>query len=330
MLVVLRIFAAIILLFVIVILGLWMFLPREPADLRTKFDPRKFGEGVQVYFESIESRFDDITPGVEKRVEWADGGYERRTPYSIVYIHGFSATSEEIRPVPDKIADALGANLVYTRLAGHGRSGAAMSDASVAAWMLDVAEALAAGRAVGEKVIVISTSTGGTLAAAAALDADLSEDIAGMIFVSPNFAVNDPMAFMLGWPGLRVWAPWLIGEERAFEPRTDSHAKYWTHRYPTEALAPMGALLKEVQALDFSGVDLPALFWFSENDTVVSPDATEDMMRRWGGDVSVERVSVGPSDDPNSHVVAGDILSPEQTERTVEGMLSWLAEQGVK
>jgi len=115
----------------VAVIAFWLFGPREKVDLTADFDPRKFGEGVQVYFESVESGFDDITPGVEKRVIWQDGFKEQRTPVSILYVHGFSATSEEIRPVPDRLADALGANLVYTRLTGHGRGGDAMAEATV-------------------------------------------------------------------------------------------------------------------------------------------------------------------------------------------------------
>ncbi|CAN0582233.1 unnamed protein product, partial [Ectocarpus sp. 12 AP-2014] len=165
----------------------WALAPREPVALRADFEPRRFGEGVQVYFESVESAFDDITPGVEKRVVWADGFYERRTPVSVVYIHGFTATSEEIRPVPDRVAGALGANLFFTRLAGHGRPGDALRDVTAVDWVADTAEALAAGRAVGDKVVIIATSTGGTLAALAALEPEMFKDVAALILVSPNF-----------------------------------------------------------------------------------------------------------------------------------------------
>ena len=95
---------------IVIAIGMWWFGPYEDNDLSADFESRKFGEGVQVYFESIESRFKDITPGSEKRVIWT-GQRETRTPYSVVYLHGYSATSEEIRPVPDLIAKALGATL---------------------------------------------------------------------------------------------------------------------------------------------------------------------------------------------------------------------------
>ena len=70
----------------------WAFGPYEDTTLEASFEPRRFGEGVQVYFESIESRHRDIVPGTEKRVIWA-GRQETRTPLSLLYVHGFAATS---------------------------------------------------------------------------------------------------------------------------------------------------------------------------------------------------------------------------------------------
>lgn len=308
----------------------WWFGPYEEVDLVAEFDPRKFGEGVQVYFESIESGFSDMVPGVEKRVIWAPGGYERRTPYSVVYLHGFSATSEEIRPVPDRIAQALGANLVFTRLQGHGRGSAAMTEGTASGWMRDAAEALAAGRAVGEKVIVLSTSTGGTLAAAAALDPEMSAEVVAIIFVSPNFGVNDPLAFVPTLPGARYWLPFVMdGERDASSPDPEKNT-YWTTRYSWSALVPMATLVKTVVALDFGQARVPALFWFSPDDRVVRPDLTREVARRWGGPAETRTVAMGPGDDPSSHVIAGDIMSPGQTDIAVAGMLAWLQEQGIE
>ncbi|TMV09583.1 alpha/beta hydrolase [Ruegeria sediminis] len=309
---------------------LWWFGPYEEVDLNPTFEPRRFGEGVQVYFESIESRFDDIVPGVEKRVIWQPGAKEQRTPYSVLYLHGFSATSEEIRPVPDRVAEALGANLVFTRLQGHGRGGAAMAEGTASGWMRDTAEGLAAARAVGERVVVIATSTGATLAAAAALDPDLAENVAAVVLVSPNFGVNARGAWLPTLPGARYWLPLVMGDERDVSGADPAKDTYWTSRYPWEAIVPMSALVRAVMRLDFSEARVPVLFWFSEEDQVVRPDRTHRVAEEWGGPAAVRLVTMGPMDDPSAHVVAGDIYSPGQTDAAVSGILAWLKEQGIE
>ncbi|MEX0350213.1 MAG: alpha/beta hydrolase [Paracoccaceae bacterium] len=320
-----------ILLFLLVAAGaLWAFGPYEQVDLKARFDPRKFGEGVQVYFESVESLHDDITEGTEKRAIWQPGMKEQRTPYSVLYLHGFSASSEEIRPVPDKVAEALGTNLVYTRLRGHGRGSAGFADGNATAWMQDVAEGLAAARATGDKVVVIATSTGATLAVAAALDPDLSQNVAAMVLVSPNFGINDPMAWVLTLPAVRYWVPLVIGSERSFEPRNEGQRKYWTTTYGWPPVLSMAALVKKVMTLDVTQANVPVLFLFSDDDRVVRSDLTREVAGRWGGPAKIETVTMGEGDDPNAHVIAGDIMSPGQTGRAVATILGWLQTKGVK
>ncbi len=315
----------------IVVGGLvYWFGPREEVNLVPVFDDRRFGEGVQVYFESTESAFDDIVPGVEKRVIWQDGFKEQRTPYSVLYVHGFSASSEEIRPVPDRVAEALGANLVYTRLQGHGRDGEAMAEGTASGWMRDMAEGVAAARAVGDKVVILSTSTGGTLAAAAALNPDLSEDVVAMVFVSPNFGVNTAVAWMPSLPWARTWLPMVLGHERDGTSPDPEKNKYWSTVYPWEAVVPMSVLVDTVYGLDFSGASVPALFWFSDDDQVVRPERTHLVARSWGGPSEVTLVTMGPGDDPHSHVVAGRLMSPGQTDAAVTGILEWLKGLGVE
>lgn len=309
---------------------LWTLGPYEPAELTARFDPARFGAGVETYFKAAESRYDDITPGVEKRVIRAPGHEGRRSPVAVLYLHGFSATSEEIRPVPDRVAKALGANLVYTRLSGHGRGGAALAQASVADWMADLAEALAAARAVGERVVVIATSTGATLATVAALDADLSRDVAAMVFLSPNFGIHDPKAALLNWPAARAWLPLVAGRTRSIAAVSAAQARYWTTSYPTVALLPMAALVRKVAGLPVERARVPVLFRFCDADQVVRPDITRRIAARWGGPAALQVVQMGPGDDPSAHVIAGDILSPGQTGAAVRDILDWLKEQGIE
>ena len=51
----------------------------------------------------------ELIPGTEKRIHWQVPG--ERTDYVVIYLHGFSATRQEMAPVAERIADQLGANL---------------------------------------------------------------------------------------------------------------------------------------------------------------------------------------------------------------------------
>lgn len=301
--------------------ALWYLGPYEPVDLDARLTEPVPAADVDGYLARQEARFDDIVPGTAKRVVWA-GAPGIRTAVALVYLHGFSATSEEIRPVPDRLAAGLNANLVFTRLQGHGRK-EALAEATVGGWARDLDEALQVARAVGERVLILSTSTGGTLAAVAALSPDLAEDLAGVVFVAPNFGINHPLEPLMTAPAARMWLPVLAGETYAFEPRSPDVETYWTTRYPSVAILPMAALVRHVSAQDFSRATVPALFWYSDDDTVVRAEATDRVAEAWGGPVTVRKVVMGEGDDPSSHVVAGDIQSPGQTDRAVTEMLDW-------
>jgi pimeloyl-ACP methyl ester carboxylesterase len=305
----------VLLMIVVLGVGLWVVGPYEPVDVNTKFDQTQLSDGVQAYFDQSEAAFSDIRPDSNKRVIWANEP-EVKTPLSIVYFHGFSASSEEIRPVPDNVAAALGANLVYTRFQGHGRDGDAMAEATASNWMNDAVEALAVARAVGDKVIILTTSTGGTIAALALHEPELQNDVAGVVFVSPNFGINNPAAGVLPLPAARYWVPLVAGETRKFDPLNDGQAAHWTTTYPTVATLPMAAAVKAAVARDYSEVRVPALFQYAQNDRVVVAQATDRIAAQWGGPGTIVRPQLDDGDDPFFHVIAGDIMSPGQTARS--------------
>jgi alpha-beta hydrolase superfamily lysophospholipase len=273
-----------------------------------------------------EGAFDDITPGTEARIVWA-GAQGVPTDVVVLYLHGFSATSEEIRPVPDRVAEALGANLIFARLPGHGRGAAAMAEPRAGDWIDDVDTMLRLARGIGNRVVVIGTSTGATLASWAATDAEMATDVAAMVMISPNYVLANPAGVLLEWPLSRVWVPWIVGPERRFEPSNEQHGIFWTTTYPTVATVTLGTLLRETRARDYSGVTIPALFLFSDTDQVISAQAARDFAAGWGGEATIQPVAVPEEGaDPNHHVIAGDILSPALTDRVAEDITAWLRE----
>ena len=301
--------------------ALYAFGPREAVDLTPRFDAALIGDDPAAYLARREAVFTDIRPGAEKRIQWF-GTPGTRTEVALVYLHGFSATSEEIRPVPDRVAGALGANIVFTRLAGHGRTGAAMAGPSVADWVFDLDEALAIADRIGERTIVMATSTGASLAVAAMAEGRLT-GIDGIVMISPNFRIRNPAAAVLTLPAARYWAPPIFGESRSFETQNEAHARWWTTSYPTLALFPMAALVQAASAADHTALTTPALFLFADSDQVVDAAATRDVAEAWGGPVQIAAIQPGPDDDPYHHFIAGDILSPGQTDTVARIIADW-------
>ena len=296
--------------------------PRPDNDDSVTFSADAIGDDLDAYLERTEAAVENLRPGAEKQIVWHYSTSRQPTELGIIYVHGFSATNREIRPVPDRVAQALKANLYFARLAGHGRDGPAMGEATMGVWANDMAEAIAIGRKFAKKLIIIGTSTGGTLASWAAAHPELSEDIAGLVLISPNYALQDISTGMMNMPWAETILPMIGGRERSWEPRNEQQGKWWTTRYPTKAIFPMGALLAKVEAIDKSGIDIPALFIFSNADKVVSPEATQEVASQWGGDVQVMKIDT--PDDPFSHVITGDILSPTTTEPVANRIVDWI------
>lgn len=296
--------------------------PREEMQGDPTFDDTQIGDDVQAYIAAAEARFETIRPGLNKQIIWA-GDAGKKTALSVVYVHGYSASLQEVRPLPDDIAKALGANLFYTRLTGHGQDGAALAKATAGDWQRDMAEALALGRALGQEVLVIGTSTGATLAALAALNAEQMAQVKGVVLISPNFGIKNPLSVLLRFPLARQWLPLIAGQERGFAPQNAAHEQYWTTSYPSVALFQMAALVAHGAAQDYGQAQVPALFVISDEDQVIRADLARKAAAQWGAEVF--QVLPAEGIDPFNHVLAGDVLSPNGTAPTVEAILNWVA-----
>ncbi len=299
------------------------FGPREPVDLAITFSPEDLGEDLDEYLASSEATVENLNPLHAKSISWA-GSVGERTPLSIVYLHGFSATKEEIRPVPDDVAKAVEANVYYARLTGHGRDGIAMTQASVNDWLNDTAEAIAIGERLGEKVIVISTSTGGTLFTAYGINPDNMANVAGAIMMSPNFRIAASGSQILTLPFARHVVPLLTGKERSWEPKNDAQALHWTTQYPTTAVLPVAAAVNYVADLPVETMTVPTFFIYSPDDQVVSAQTTADVMKRWGGPTESLVIKGSAVGDGSAHVLAGDIVSPQTNDLVTRAMIEWI------
>jgi hypothetical protein len=73
-------------------LAVWLW-PAEAPLRAAPFDEATLPADLDGYLAAREGIIPGIVPGTEKRIVWA-GQPGVRTPLAVVYIHGFSATSE--------------------------------------------------------------------------------------------------------------------------------------------------------------------------------------------------------------------------------------------
>lgn len=128
-------------------------LPELPSNLTQLED----------YIKNNESTF-KIKPNNEARIVWANDSIKQKTPYVVLYLHGFSASQEEGNPVHTNFAKSFGSNLYLARLSEHGLvSAEPMKEMTADKLWNSAVEAYAIAKQLGDKVIIMSTSTGGTL-----------------------------------------------------------------------------------------------------------------------------------------------------------------------
>jgi alpha-beta hydrolase superfamily lysophospholipase len=288
--------------------------PREapPADLAE----------LDGWLHATEAAFTDLRPGTNKGIVW-QGSDRRRRPWAVVYLHGFSASRLETAPLAEVVAQALGAHVFYTRLTGHGRSGQAMAEALPQDWMADTLEALSIGQLLGDKVLLMSCSTGATLATWLGTSA-LGSQVAAHVFLSPNFGPKDWRGELVNWSWGRRLVLTMAGESRGWVPESEAEALAWTCRYPTRAVFPMMALVKAVRKSDLAAFQAPVLVHYSEQDQTVSPARVKAAFARLGSPQK-QLVPVDYSQSKGQHVLAGAITDPAAVAPIAEGIVRWVS-----
>jgi esterase/lipase len=263
-----------------------------------------------------------LIPGTEKRVTW-HGQPGERTAYVVVNLHGFSATRQETAPLAERVAAALAANLFETRLAGHGHLERPMDAVQAEDWLADAAEALAIGARLGEKVVVIGTSTGGTLALAMSHHPS-AKAVSDIVLISPNLRPRDGKARWLTRPAGPLIARLVAGDTRSWEAHNEQQARYWSTSYPIEAAVEVMRLVDLLNSRLPMQLEQNLLVLQSPEDRVVSAEATRQAFE----EIRAPRkqfVEIEDAEDPSHHVLAGDILAPNSTGKIAAAIVKFVA-----
>jgi pimeloyl-ACP methyl ester carboxylesterase len=254
-----------------------------------------------------------IKPDNEARIIWADSS-KSKTPYAVVYLHGFSASQKEGDPTHIRFAKEFGCNLFLSRLADHGvdTTESLLLYTADRAWE-SAKEALAIGNIIGEKVILMSTSTGGTLALM--LAAQYPDKVHALINLSPNIAINNPAAFLLNDPwGLNI-ARMVMGGNYRQTGANDEKSQYWNNKYRLEAVVQLQELVESTMTSEtFEKIHQPSLtlYYFrneEEQDPEVKVSAMLEMHQQLATPDSLKVAKAIPS--AGAHVLGGSLASKD-------------------
>jgi pimeloyl-ACP methyl ester carboxylesterase len=273
--------------------------PAEPAALES-------------YIRSAEA-LHRVKPDNEARIVWADSS-RKKTPYAIVYLHGFSASQGEGDPVHRYIAGKYGCNLYLPRIAEHGLDTVdAMVHLTADEFWTSAQEALAIGRQLGDKVILMGTSTGGTLALQLAYT--YPDQVAALVLLSPNIAINDPNAWLLNDPwGLQI-AHLVTGSDYIIskEDYGPQWRQYWYPKYRTEAVVALEELVETTMKKEnFAKVTQPVgLFYYYKDpihqDSTVKVSAELSMFDELGTPAALKYKEAMP--EAGTHVIGSSVRS---------------------
>lgn len=250
----------------------------------------------------------------QARIVWQNDTTKTKTKYAIVYLHGFSASQEEGNAIHKYVAKKFGCNLYLSRLSSHGlKSAEELSDLTAENYWEAAKQALAIGKQLGEKVILISTSTGGTQSLQ--LAASFPSDVEACVLMSPNIEINDPNAWLLNNPwGLQIARLVKGGNYNVVENcKLPEYAKYWNCKYRLEAVVQLQEMLETTMNSEtFKKITSPVLtlgYYKDEanQDKVVKVSAMKKMVEQLSSTYKkfVAMPNVG------NHVMGNPLLSKD-------------------
>jgi pimeloyl-ACP methyl ester carboxylesterase len=307
----LGIFAAAMILLVIYMLG--PKLSQSPVKIQLSEVPKNPLE-LENYLAQREDTVKGLKTGNEAYIQWADSIQKIKTPYSIIYLHGFGGAAMEGDPVHRFLAEHFGANLFVTRLPEHGiRRSNGMEYMTTQALADAAGEAFQIGKTLGDSVIVVGTSMGGSLGL---LLASQFPDVHSLILYSPAIRDNGEKLSALFQPWMGTIMEMTLMENKVIhQKREGEKADFWSEDYHVNGYRSLAGLLyTEMNESTFKKVTQPVFLGYyyksaREQDFVVSVPKMQEMFKQLGTPAHLKKELAFPKS--GDHVLASSITSQD-------------------
>jgi glycerophosphoryl diester phosphodiesterase/esterase/lipase len=266
---------------------------------------------IEETIKSSEKKIENLKQNNEAKIIWAKNFASKKSPIAFVYLHGFGASHREGEPIMSMLSKQYNANVYMSRLKEHGLDREDnFKNLTPENYIASAKEALEIGKILGEKIILVSTSTGGTLSLKLA-----SEDpsIAGLIMYSPFIDLKNSQFKAILSPQGKVGFIKMNGGEIIKQNRAEKESKFWSTSYHIdgyEALIKM--LVSTATPQTFAKVNVPVFVGYyykneQEQDQVVSVPAILNMFDQLGTpNTKKEKVAFPKA---GNHVIACDLRS---------------------
>ena len=281
--------------------------PVMPEPKLTRMLPVVAGN-VGEYVSHLEAA-EKVRPGNEAKIIWANDSTHAQTEYVLLYLHGFSASRMEGYPVNEDFPKRFGCNAYLSRLASHGLiTDNPLIDMTPDRLYESAKQALVIAGQLGQKVIIMGTSTGGTLALK--LAADFPDMVSGLILYSPNIKIKSKASILLSKPwGLQVARLNFGGDFReSKEDPSSEPCKYWYCRYRAEGPVYLQQLIDAtMKKVIFAKVKCPLFmgYYFKDKqhqDQTVDVKAALEMFQQVSTPETEKRAQAFP--EAGGHVIA--------------------------
>jgi len=271
------------------------------------------GKELERYVIERESKLTDLKSGNAAKIVWADSTQKNKTEYVLLYVHGFSASHQEGFPIHVDFAKRYGLNLYLTRLEDHGRSDRnTFKNLTPDNYIQSVEDAFDIAKQLGQKVIVMSCSTGSTIAAI--LDAK-GEEVYGHIMYSPNIDIADPNSNLLLFPWGEQMAQLVMKGNYKHNVYDTMQQKYWNDVYHINGLFVVKSLIKEymIQPI-FEKIESPVFLGYyykdeKNQDNVVSVSRMLDFFEQISTPKDLKRIV--NFTEAGSHMLCSELFSKQ-------------------